>query len=170
VIECREERPDHRLQEDHTNVRIDIDDLSTPGIADFLAAHIEQMRSVSPPESMHALDLDALRKPDVTFWTVMDADVLAGCGALKTIDSEHAEIKSMRTAPEYQNRGVASMLLQHIIGEAEKMGVCRLSLETGSFAFFAPARRLYEKFGFEYCEPFADYESDPNSVYLTKLL
>jgi putative acetyltransferase len=157
-------------QEIIADVRIAIDDLSTPEIADFLAAHLAQMRSVSPPESVHALDLDALRKPEVTFWTVTDEDVLVGCGALKTIEPGHAEIKSMRTAPEYTNRGIAGMLLRHIVHEAEKLGVRRLSLETGSFDFFAPARRLYEKFGFEYCEPFADYELDPNSVYMTKVL
>jgi putative acetyltransferase len=151
-------------------VRIEIDDLSSPGIAEFLAAHLDQMRSISPPESVHALDLDALRSPDVTFWTVKDGDILTGCGALKTIDAGHAEIKSMRTAPEYTNRGIATMLLRHIVDEAEKRGLNRLSLETGSFAFFAPARALYEKFGFEYCGPFAGYEADPNSVYMTKVL
>jgi putative acetyltransferase len=151
-------------------VRIVIDDLSGPEIADFLAAHVEEMRSVSPPESKHALDLGGLRRPEVTFWSVMDGDVLVGCGALKALDPSHAEIKSMRTAPEYQNRGVASGLLQHIFGEAKKLGFSRLSLETGSAAFFAPARKIYEKAGFEYCEPFADYKNDPNSVYLTKVI
>jgi putative acetyltransferase len=151
-------------------VKIGIDDLSDPRIADFLAAHIEQLRAVTPPESMHALDLNALRAPEVTFWTVTDGDVLAGCGALKALDSGHAEIKSMRTAPEYRNRGVATMVLRHIVTAAEELGFRRVSLETGSFPFFAPARALYEKVGFEYCEPFEGYEADPNSVYLTKVL
>ena len=151
-------------------MRIVIDDLSGPDVAGFLAAHVEEMRSVSPPESKHALDLEGLRAPEVTFWTVLDGDILAGCGAIKTIDPGHAEIKSMRTAPEYKNRGIASSLLQHIFDEATKRGFTRLSLETGSSAFFVPARKLYEKAGFEYCEPFAEYKKDPNSVYLTKVL
>ncbi|HST82505.1 MAG TPA: GNAT family N-acetyltransferase [Kineosporiaceae bacterium] len=151
-------------------MRIVIDDLSGPEIADFLAAHIEEMRSVSPPESKHALDLGGLRKPEVTFWSVLDGDVLVGCGALKALDPSHAEIKSMRTASEYKNRGVASGLLRHIFSEAKKMGFSRLSLETGSAAFFAPARKMYQKAGFEYCEPFAGYQNDPNSVYLTKVI
>jgi putative acetyltransferase len=145
-------------------------DLSSPQVADFLAAHVEEMKSVTPPESKHALDLDGLRKPEVTFWTVMDGDALAGCGAIKALDPGHAEVKSMRTAPEYKNRGVASLLLQHIFGEAKRMEFSRLSLETGSFEFFLPARKLYEKFGFQYCEPFAGYEKDPNSVHMTKVL
>ncbi len=151
-------------------MRIDIDDLSSLEVADFLAAHVEEMRSVTPPGSKHALDLDGLRKPEVTFWTVMDGKVLAGCGAIKAIDPSHAEIKSMRIAPEYRGRGVASLLMQHIFDEAKEMGFSRLSLETGSFEFFLPARKLYEKFGFDYCEPFAGYVKDPNSVHMVKVL
>jgi len=151
-------------------VKIIVDDLSGPEIADFLARHVEQMRSVTPPGSSHALDLDALRKPDVTFWTVADGETLLGCGALKALDSGHAEVKSMRTSPAHQNRGIASALLRHIIAEAERAGYSRLSLETGSFDFFAPARALYTKFGFTYCGPFASYREDPHSVFMTKVL
>jgi putative acetyltransferase len=151
-------------------MNIIIDDLSGPEIAEFLEAHINEMRSVTPPESKHALDLDGLRKPEVTFWTMLDGDEVVASGALKEMDAGHAEIKSMRTAPSYKRRGVASRMLEHLLAEARRRGYTRLSLETGSFEFFAPARALYEKFGFEYCEPFADYKKDPNSVHMTKVL
>lgn len=149
------------------DVRIVVDDLSGPDIAAFLAEHIAQMRAISPPESKHALDLDGLRKPEITFWSVLDGETLAGCGALKELDPRHGEIKSMRTAPSHLRRGVASRLLGHIITVAGERGYDRLSLETGSADFFAPARAMYEKYGFRYCEPFADYRVDPYSAYLT---
>lgn len=151
-------------------MKIAVDDLSAPEIAVFLAHHVEQLQAVTPPGSSHALDLDALRKPTVTFWTATDSGELLGCGAIKVLDATHAEIKSMRTAPAHQNRGVASAILRHILAEAELVGYTRLSLETGSFDFFAPARALYEKHGFEYCGPFADYREDPYSVFMTKVL
>ncbi len=147
-----------------------MDDLSGPEIAAFLADHVRQMRSVSPPESKHALDLDGLRAPEVTFWSVRDGGGVVGCGALKRLDARHAELKSMRTAPARTRTGVASMLLGHIIAEAERGGFARLSLETGTADFFLPARRLYEKFGFVPCGPFADYRPDPNSTFLTRTL
>jgi putative acetyltransferase len=128
------------------------------------------MRSVSPPESTHALDLAGLRSPGVTFWSVVDGETVVACGALKELDAGHAEIKSMRTAPSHKKCGVASWLLEHMIVEARKMGYSRLSLETGSSDFFAPARGLYAKHGFRYCAPFADYKADPNSVFMTKVL
>jgi putative acetyltransferase len=149
-------------------VEIVVDDLSGARIAAFLAAHVAEMRAVSPPGSSHALDLAALRAPGVTFWSALEGDALVGCGALKALDAGHAEIKSMRTAPTHQNRGVASAVLRHIIAEAARAGYARLSLETGSFAFFAPARGLYTKYGFEYCGPFADYREDPHSVFMTR--
>jgi putative acetyltransferase len=151
-------------------MRIVVDDLSGPEIAEFLEKHIREMLSVTPPESKHALDLDGLRKPEVTFWSVFDGDALIGCGAIKELDAGHGEIKSMRTDPSYKRRGIASRLLEHIIAEARRRGYTRLSLETGSFDFFAPARALYERFGFEYCEPFADYKKDPNSSHMTMVL
>jgi putative acetyltransferase len=151
-------------------MKIVIDDLSGPEIAAFLEAHVQEMREVTPLESKHALDLDGLRIPEVTFWSVMDGDTLVGCGAIKRLDAGHAEIKSMRTAPDRKRTGVASMMLKHIIGEAAQMGYSRLSLETGSAEFFAPARALYQKFGFEFCGPFADYKDDPNSVFMTRML
>ncbi|MGP3988385.1 GNAT family N-acetyltransferase [Streptomyces sp. 3N207] len=149
---------------------IAVDDLSGPEIAEFLEEHVQQMRSLTPLESKHALDLDGLRKPEVTFWSALEEDTLVGCGALKMLDPSHAELKSMRTRPIRQRSGIASMLLRHIIAEAEAMGFTRLSLETGSAEFFLPARRLYEKFGFQYCEPFADYRPDPNSAFMTRTM
>jgi putative acetyltransferase len=128
------------------------------------------MLSISPPESKHALDLEALRAPEVTFWSVLDGGTVVGCGALKRLDASHAEVKSMRTAVARKRSGIASLVLGHIIAEARRMGFARLSLETGSADFFAPARKLYEKFGFTYCEPFADYRPDPLSVFLTRAL
>jgi putative acetyltransferase len=151
-------------------MKIVVDDLSGPEIAAFLDEHVQQMRSVTPLESKHALDLDGLRRPEITFWSVIDGDTLVGCGAIKRLDAGHGELKSMRTAPARQRSGVASALLAHIIAEAKRMGLGRLSLETGSAEFFRPARTLYEKFGFRYCEPFADYRAGPHNVFMTKAL
>jgi putative acetyltransferase len=151
-------------------VRIVIDDLSGPEIAAFLDEHLKDMRSLTPLESKHALDLDGLRRPEVTFWSVLDGDTIVACGAIKRLDAGHAEVKSMRTAPERKRSGIASLLLGHIITEARRMGFTRLSLETGATDDFRPARKLYEKFGFDYCAPFADYRTDPYSAYLTKAL
>lgn len=151
-------------------MKIILDDLKGPEIAALLTEHLEDMRATSPPESVHALDLDGLRQPNIRFWTLWDGRNLAGCGALKWLDAEHAEIKSMRTAATYKQQGVASQILQHLINDAKAAGVQRLSLETGSMAFFQPARNLYAKFGFELCGPFADYTLDPNSLFMTKKL
>lgn len=151
-------------------MQIAVDDLSGPEIAAFLAEHVQEMRSVSPPESKHALDLDALRIPEITFWSVSDAGLIVGCGALKRLDAVHAELKSMRTAPAVKRSGIASRLLAHILAEAVAMGFVRISLETGSAPFFEPARRLYEKFGFQYCQPFSNYIDDPNSTFMEKIL
>jgi putative acetyltransferase len=151
-------------------VRIVVDDLTGPEIEAFLHGHISEMRAMSPPGSTHALELNSLRRPGVTFWSAREGEVVLGCGAVKEIDLEHAEIKSMRTDPAHKNRGSASELLTHIIGESKLMGYTRLSLETGSAEFFEPARRLYRKHGFDYCEPFAEYRKDPNSVFMTRTL
>jgi putative acetyltransferase len=146
------------------------DDLTGPEVAALLEDHLREMALHSPPESIHALDLDALRKPEITFWSVWDKDELVGCGALKQLGAHHAEIKSMRTAPSHRGKGIAKQMLKHILSEAERRGITRLSLETGSMAAFDPARRLYSGFGFVYCDPFADYKEDPNSVFMTKEL
>ena len=143
-------------------------DLRDPAVAALLEEHLEDMQAASPPESKHALDLDGLRKPGITFWTAWDSDLLVGCGALKELDATHGEIKSMRTTAAYRGRGVASAMLGHITDEAARRGYRRLSLETGSGDFFAPARALYAKFDFVVCEPFGDYKPDPNSCFMTR--
>ncbi|PSL40238.1 putative acetyltransferase [Planomicrobium soli] len=151
-------------------MKIRIDDLSGEEIADLLEEHLQDMAQHSPPESIHALDLSNLRKPEITFWSAWEGDGLAGCGALKELDSDHGEIKSMRTSPSYRRKGVAKFLLEHIIEESERRGYKRLSLETGSMEAFEPARKLYASFGFRYCEPFSDYREDSNSVFMDKKL
>jgi putative acetyltransferase len=151
-------------------VEIKVDDLSGPEIEKFLEEHLSDMRVMCPSESKHALDLEGLRQPDITFWTVWDGAVLVACGAIKKLDAENAEIKSMRTSASYRGKGIASRLLWHMLAEAKTRGDRRLSLETGSMPYFGPARRLYEKFGFDYCPPFADYREEPNSVFMTLLL
>lgn len=149
-------------------MQIRVDDLTGPQIIDLLREHLRCMERVSPPESRHALNLDGLRKPEITFWTIWNNAELAGCGALKQLDSHHGEIKSMRTAAAYLRQGVASRMLEHILAETKQRSYGRLSLETGSMDYFAPARQLYSRFGFTYCAPFADYREDPNSVFMTK--
>ncbi|GIO12671.1 putative N-acetyltransferase YsnE [Cohnella xylanilytica] len=146
------------------------DDLTGPEVQALIGEHLQGMFEHSPPESVHALDLDGLRKPEITFWSAWEGDRLAGCGALKELDPEHGEVKSMRTSSAFLRRGVASRMLEHIIREAKRRGYRRLSLETGSMEAFVPARNLYARFGFEYCGPFADYAEDPNSVFMTKEL
>lgn len=147
-------------------MEIKIDELTDSRVICFLEEHIEDMKSVSPPESKHALDIDALREPEITFWTVWEFDELIGCGAIKELNKAHAELKSMRTINSKRGSGVGSSLLQHIVSDAKRRGYERISLETGSMQFFEPARRLYSKFGFEFCDPFGDYKLDPNSVFM----
>src|SRR2546430_8601061 len=138
-------------------MRIVVDDLSGPQIARFLEEHVAEMLSVSPPESKHALDLEALRGPDITFWSVMDRGAVVGCGALKRLDASHAEVKSMRTLAARKRGGIASLILGHIITEARRMGFTRLSLETGSAEVFSPPRRLYQKIRVAYRRALAGY-------------
>lgn len=146
------------------------DDLTGPEIIALIGEHLQDMHLTSPPESVHALDLDGLKKPGVTFWSAWEENQLLGCGALKELAPLHGEVKSMRTASQHLRKGVAREMLAYIIEEAKRRGYERISLETGSMEAFAPARRLYESFGFEYCGPFADYIEDPNSVFMTKAL
>ena len=149
---------------------IKIDDLRGPEVAQILTEHLTDMYAVSPPESVHALDLDKLRQPNITFWSVWDGNQLAGCGALKELNATHAEIKSMRTANAYRSKGVAVKIMEHILNVAAERNYQRLSLETGTQDFFIPARKLYERFGFEYCGPFGDYQEDPYSAFMTKVI
>jgi putative acetyltransferase len=151
-------------------VKIVLDDLSGPEIATFLDEHVQEMRSITPLESKYALDLDGLRKPEIMFWSVTDGDTLVGCGAIKRLSPGHAELKSMRTAPTRKRSGIGSLLLKHIITEARQRGFTRLSLETGTAEFFLPARKLYEKFGFGYCRPFADYQPSPHNIFMTRAI
>lgn len=144
------------------------DDLTGTEVAALIGEHLQSMAIHSPPESIHALNLEALKKPEITFWSAWEQDELVGCGALKELDGQHGEIKSMRTSSAHLRRGVAKRMLEHIIEEAKRRGYQRLSLETGSMDAFEPARKLYASFGFQYCKPFSDYIEDPNSVFMTK--
>jgi putative acetyltransferase len=148
-------------------MRIEVDDLRRPEIHALLDEHVRNMRAISPPESVHALDLDRLRTPDITFWSIWDGDTLLGCGALKELDARHGEIKSMRTPTALRRRGAARAMLKHIIEVASSRGYSRLSLETGAQDPFKPAHALYGSFGFARCGPFGDYSDDPNSVFMT---
>lgn len=147
-----------------------IDDLQGAPIQALLQAHLDAMHQHSPPESVHALDLVALRQPAITFWSAWEGTSLMGCGALKQLDEEHAELKSMRTASAHVRKGVAHALLQHLEAWARAKGIQRISLETGSHAPFAAARQLYARNGFVECGPFADYVLDPYSMFMTKAL
>lgn len=151
-------------------MEIKVDDLSGIQVKALIAEHLQGMAADSPPESIHALNLDGLKKPEITFWCAWEGDDLLGCGAIKELDPEHAELKSMRTASAHLRKGVARKILAHIMDVAVERGYKRISLETGSMDSFIPARKLYEDFGFEYCEPFADYILDPNSTFMTKTI
>ena len=151
-------------------MKIDIDDLSHPEIRALLNEHLQSMHALSPPESVHALDLEKLRAPGITFWSAWEGTVLLGCGALKELDRTHGEIKSMRTPDAHRRKGTGRAILAHIIETARSRGYERLSLETGSMKAFRPAQRLYESFGFTYCGPFGQYVEDPNSVFMTMRL
>ena len=155
----------------HFAMHIRLDDLRGPEIHALLEEHLCGMRASSPPESVHALDLDGLRQPNIRFWTAWDGKDLMGCGALKLLDARHGEIKSMRTAEQHLRKGVARALLAHIVEQAQQMGLQRLSLETGPLIpAFAAAHKLYQAFGFEECGPFSHYKRDPFSVFMTRRL
>lgn len=148
-------------------MKIQPDDLTHPVIHALLNEHLQSMYALSPPESVHALDLEKLRKPEITFWSAWDGDMLLGCGALKKLDDTHGEVKSMRTPLAIRRRGAGRAILEHIIAVARSRGYQRLSLETGTVDAFKPAQKLYESVGFTTCGPFADYRVDPNSVFMT---
>lgn len=146
------------------------DKLSDPRIHALLDEHLKSMASPSPPESVHALDLDGLRKPEITFWTAWSGDELLGCGALKELDPRHGEVKSMHTSTAHRRKGVARAMLDHTINEAKRRSCDRLSLETESGNAFEPAQKLYANVGFVFCSPFGEYTEDPNSVFMTRTL
>ena len=149
------------------DIRIIDDDLSGAKIQALLAAHLEFTAEDSPPESRHALDLDGLRAPTISFWTAWNKDEILGCCALSELDPHHGEIKSMHTSHAHRGKGIAATLLKHAILVAKSRSYTRLSLETGSMDSFAPARALYTSHGFASCDPFANYREDPNSSYMT---
>jgi putative acetyltransferase len=151
-------------------MRIELDDLSRPQVHALLSEHLRNMYRVSPPESVHALDLEGLRSPGITFWTIWDGALLLGCGALKELDRQHGEVKSMRTPESLRRQGAGRAVLNHIIDVARSRGYRRLSLETGSMAAFRPAQKLYESAGFCFCGPFGEYTNDPNSAFMTLAL
>ena len=148
-------------------MKLEVDDLTRPAVHALLIEHLQSMYELSPPESVHALDLDRLRAPGITFWTTWEGPLLLGCGALKELDRKHGEVKSMRTPSACRRRGAGRAILSRIIEVAKSRSYERLSLETGSMAAFVPAQRLYESFGFSACGPFGDYALDPNSVFMT---
>ena len=160
-------------------MNIEIDDVTRPAILALLNEHLQSMRELSPPESVHALDLEKLRQPGITFWSAWEGPLLLGCGALKALDARHAqlsgetrgerhgEIKSMRTPAALRRHGAGRAILAHIIEVARAQSYASLSLETGSMQAFKPAQTLYQSFGFTFCGPFGDYVDDPNSVFMT---
>jgi putative acetyltransferase len=148
-------------------MKLEIDDLSRPAVHALLNEHLQSMHELSPPESVHALDLGRLRKPEITFWTAWEGPILLGCGALKELDRKHGEVKSMRTPNARRRKGVGRAILTHIIQVARSRSYERLSLETGSAEAFKPAQMLYESFGFTCCGPFGEYIEDPNSLFMT---
>jgi putative acetyltransferase len=151
-------------------MKLEIDNLSRSAVHALLNEHLQSMYVLSPPESVHALNLEDLRKPEITFWTVWEGQLLLGCGALKELNQKHGEVKSMRTAKAHRRRGAGRAILAHIIEVAKSRSYERLSLETGSMEVFEPAQSLYGKFGFRYCGSFGDYVEDPHSVFMTTRL
>mgnify|MGYP006206257749 CR=1 FL=1 len=153
-----------------TTLRIEPEAVLPADVRQLLQEHLADMHSISPAESVHALDVAAFSAPEIAFWTVRDGQMLLGCGALKELSPKQGEIKSMRTASGARRRGVATVMLAHLLDVARDRGYERVSLETGSDEFFAPARRLYRSRGFIECPPFADYRLDPHSVFMTMRL
>jgi putative acetyltransferase len=142
--------------------------LDHPQVLAMLRFHFDTNIAVTPPGSAHVFDVSRLKQSDVFFWTAWNRDTLMGTGALKLMDARHGEIKSMHTLQTARRSGVGAAMLQHIMEQAKAKGLKRLSLETGSFEFFAPARALYARHGFEECAPFGDYTLDPHSTFMTR--
>jgi len=146
------------------------DDVTGEKIINLLKEHLENMHEITPPESVHALDLGGLRVPEITFWTAWEGENLLGCGALKELNGASGEIKSMRTATAHRGKGFGAAMLEHILKAAKERGYTQLYLETGAMPEFVPARRLYARYGFEERGPFGNYTDDPNSVFMSKQL
>ena len=138
-----------------------------PEVNELLKKHFIELRSVSPEGSTHVLDIDGLKDPSIKFWSLWENNKLIGCGALKFLEKDHGEFKSIRVADEFRKKGIGERIINHLIEEAKKLEISKLSIETGAGEFFAPARKLFNKFGFKKSEPFAHYKVDPNSCYFT---
>ena len=136
-----------------------------PQVNELLTKHFIELRSVSPPGSTHVLDIPGLKDPTIRFWSLWDGDNLVGCGALKLLEKEHGEFKSIRVANKFRKNGMGQKIISHLIDQAKQIGIKKLSIETGSGEFFTPARKLFKKFGFKECKPFAHYKEDTNSCY-----
>ena len=148
-------------------MRIEIDDPARADVVALLEEHLRNMHELSPPESVHALDVSGLKSADMTFWSAREGDLLIGCGALRQLAPEHGEIKSMRTPAALRRHGAGRAILNHILEVARERGYKRLSLETGTAESFAAAHRLYKSAGFARCGPFGPYQPDPHSVFMT---
>jgi len=138
-----------------------------PDVNELLNKHFIELRSVSPKGSAHVLDIDGLKDQSIKFWSLWDNNQLIGCGALKFLEKNHGEFKSIRVADKFRKLGIGEKIIEHLIEEAKKLEVSKLSIETGAGDFFIPARKLFSKFGFKKCIPFAHYKEDPNSCYYT---
>ncbi len=138
-----------------------------PEVNSLLIKHFIELRSVSPEGSAHVLDIPGLKIPSIKFWSLWDNNQLIGCGALKFLSEEHGEFKSIRVADKHRKKGMGEKIISHLIYQAKKIGIKKLSIETGAGDFFLPARKLFSKFGFKKCPPFAHYKDDPNSCYYT---
>lgn len=149
-------------------MEIILDNLKDNSVVKLLQDHLADMHATSPAESIHALEITAIKNPSLTFWRAQEQDLVLGCIALKELNDNHAEIKSMRTDIKARNKGVGSQLLSHVIKIAEERNYKRLSLETGTMDFFKPAIHLYKKYGFQFCQPFGSYKKDPNSCFMTR--
>ena len=136
-------------------------------VNDLLKKHFIELRSVSPAGSTHVLDIDGLKDPSIKFWSLWENNKLIGCGALKFLEKNHGEFKSIRVADEFRKKGIGERIIEHLIEEAKKLEISKLSIETGAGEFFLPARKLFSKFGFKLCPPFAHYKEDPHSCYYT---
>ena len=141
-----------------------------PKVNELLTKHFIELRSASPEGSTHVLDIPGLKVPSIKFWSLWESDQLMGCGALKFLDKEHGEFKSIRVHDDFRNKGIGTKVIKLLINEAKKLKIKRISIETGAGKFFEPARKLFQKCNFEPCEPFAHYKKDINSLYLTKLI
>ena len=141
-----------------------------PKVNELLTKHFIELRSASPEGSTHVLDIPGLKVPSIKFWSLWENENLLGCGALKFLDKNHGEFKSIRVHDNFRNLGNGIKIINHLIYEAKKLGINRISIETGAGKFFEPARKLFKKCNFELCEPFAHYKVDINSIYLTKLI